>query len=812
MWIIQWLENCRQDFHHGVRLLIRNPGFSAVAILTLGLGIGVNTAIFSVVEGLLLKPLPYHDPERLVVPATIFQRLKTDRGSVAYADILDWKAQAELFEAVSAFNGISTDVTGGEEPERVQGLAVDEDYFRVMGCPLLFGRPFTAAESRPGADGEAVLAYGFWMRRFGGDPHAVGSRIEMSGVPFTVIGIAQKDSTWPPEAEIFRPLGIAPDADFMRRDNHIFGALARLRSGVSLQQAQAKLTIMGAQIAERSVNRAGTNWKLHTLTAYIIGSTLRQTLLVLLGATLFVLLIACVNVANLLLVQGVVRGREVAIRNALGANWKRLTAQFLTESALLSAAGGSIGVLAGYWGLKGLIHFAPSEVPQLDRVHVDLSVLGFAAGLSLATSILAGLLPAISAVRLVPVQSLHEASRGASSGPRGSRLRSLLVVSELAMAIVLLTGAGLLIRSFSQMRQVNPGFPTRNLLTMQISLPRVRYQEPPQIAAGLEQITDAIRRTPGVLSASATSSLPVGGGGFYLGRVFLKEGQPEPPTSTDTAAAWSVIHPDYFQTMRIPIVAGRPFTDRDTSESIPVIIISQSMAQQMFPSEQALGRRIRSWRDENKYREIVGLVDDLRYDGIAEDIRNTVYVPHRQDAWRSLVLVVRTATDPNALLNSIRGQIWSIDKKLSISEIQTMDQIIDTELARPRFSMFLLGLFGVTALALAAIGTYGVMAYSVTHRTREIGIRMALGAKRLDVLRGVTGGAVRLAVAGVLCGILGALVLTRLMQTLLFNVSPTDSLTFALVPAVLILVTLAAAYIPARRAARVDPVVALRYE
>jgi putative ABC transport system permease protein len=380
------------------------------------------------------------------------------------------------------------------------------------------------------------------------------------------------------------------------------------------------------------------------------------------------------------------------------------------------------------------------------------------------------------------------------------------------MAIVLLTGAGLLIRSFSRMRQVNPGFPTKNLLTMQISLPRVRYQEPPQIAAGLEQVTDAVRRIPGVLSASATSSLPVGGGGFYLGRVFLKEGQPEPPASMDAAAAWSVVHPDYFQTMRIPIVAGRAFTDRDSSESTPVIIISQLMAQQMFPSGEPLGRRIRSWRDENRYREIVGVVNDLRYDGLAEDIRNTVYIPHRQDAWRSLVLVVRTEGDPNALLKSIRSQIWSIDKKLSISEIKTMNQIVDTELARTRFSMFLLGLFGATALVLAAIGIYGVMAYNVAQRTREIGVRMALGAARADVLRIVTGSAFRLASVGVLCGIMGALALTRLMQTLLFSVSPTDSLTFALVPAVLIFVTLAAAYVPARRATKVDPLVALRYE
>ena len=809
---LKWLENFRQDLRHGVRLLIRNPGVSVVAILTLALGIGANTAIFSVVEGLLLKPLPYPDPERLVVPATIFQRYKTDQGSVAYADALDWKAQADLFEAVSVFSGTTVDVTGGEEPERIQGLDVDEDYFRVMGRPLLFGRSITAAEARPGSDQVAVLGYGFWMRRFGGDPKVVGRRIETSVNPCTVVGIAQKDSTWPSEAEIFLPLAVARDADLMRRDNHVFGALARLRKGVSLEQAQARLTVMGELIAQNSVNRAGTNWKLHPLNAYTIGPTIRQTLWVLLAASLFVLLIACVNVANLLLVRGAVREREVAIRSALGGSWKRLSAQFLAESALLSGAGGLVGVFAGYWGLHGLIHLAPAEIPRLELVAIDLKVLGFAAALSVGSSILSGLLPAVHAVRSVPLQSLHEASRGTSGGRRGRRLRGSLVVTELALAIVLLTGAGLLIRSFSRMLQINPGFPTRNLLTMQITLPHARYQKPPQIASGLEQFPRAIRRIRGVLSASATSSLPLGGGGFYLGRVFLKEGQPEPPASTDTSAAWSVVHPDYFQSMQLQIIKGRGFTERDTSESAPVIIISQSMASQMFPGEEPLGRRIRSWRDENKYREIVGVVGDLRYYGLAQDIRNMVYVPHEQDAWRAMVLVVRTAGDPSVLMKTICSEIWSVDKKLAIAEAKTMAQIMDTEFARPRFSMFLLGIFGATALVLAAIGIYGVMAYSVTQRTREIGIRMALGAARSDVLRIVTGSASWLAVAGALCGIVGALGLTHLMKSLLFDVPPTDTLTFALVAGLLIAVALTAAYIPARRAAKVDPVVALRYE
>ena len=806
-------ENVWMDLRHGARLLVRNPGFSVVALLTLGLGIGANTAIFSLVDGLLLKPLPYHDADRLVVPATIFQRYHSDRGSVAYADVLDWKAQRDLFEAVSAYRPVDVDVTGGQEPERVHALAVDEDYFRVFGSAMLFGRAFTAEENRPGAYPQAVLGYGLWMRRFGGDPGAVGRTIELGGIPVRVIGITQKDSAWPANAEIFKPLGIAVgDPQVMRRDNHIYEAIARLRSGVSVQQAQSKLTGMGGRIARQETNRAGTNWKLHRLASYIVGPALTQTVLVLFGAALFVLLIACLNVANLLLVRGASRAREVAIRNALGAGWKRLAAQFLTESALLSAAGGVVGVLAGYWGLKGLIRFAPPDVPLLDRVRVDSGVLAFTAALCFATSILAGVIPAIHTMRSAPAESFRDASRSVSGGLRSARVRGLLVISELALAIVLLTGAGLLIRSFGQMQKINPGFPTNDLLTLQISLPQARYHGPSQVVAGFRDITTALRRIPGIISASATSSLPIGGGGLYLGRVFLREAQPEPPASADTAGQWSVIEPNYFETMGIHVVQGHAFTDGDTSSSKSVIVISQSMARRMFGGANPLGRRIRSWRDENLYREIVGVTEDVRYSGLTESPENNVYVPHAQDSWSTLVVVLRTQSDPQVLLRSIQKQIWPIDNNLSISEVKTMDQIIDNELARPRFAMFLLGIFGAAALILAAIGIYGVMAYGVTQRTREIGIRMALGAERWDVMRLVGNSVFRLASAGVLCGVIGAALLTRLMKTLLFGVSPTDTRTFVVVSALLTFIALLAAYLPARRATKVDPVVTLRYE
>jgi putative ABC transport system permease protein len=817
MWRWAWLQPLWQDLRYGVRLLLKTPGFTAVAVLTLALGIGANTAIFSLVEGLMLKPLPYHRPDSLVVPATIFQRMKTDRGPDSYSDILDWKAQTGLFDGVATFNTGYADVTGAEEPERIRALSVDQDYFRVMATPPAAGRTFLPEEHHLGAGRAVVLTWRLWMRRFGGDSKLLGSPIQLGGVPYTVIGVMPKDSTWPEDAELFRPLitsGVDPAtmASMMRRDNHMFRAVARLQPGVSLEQAQARLTALGARVAQENTNRAGTNWKLHPLTAWVIGPTLRQTLLVLMGAVGFVLLIACVNVANLLLARGAARAREVAIRCALGAGWKRLAGQFLVETGSLAAAGGVAGVCLGYWGLRGLIHFAPADVPRLDQVHIDSGALAFTAALCFLTAVVSGLVPALHAARLAPVAAFRQMGRGFSEGLRTGRLRNILVVSELALAIVLLAGAGLLIRSFAQLRQVNPGFATANLITMQIGLPRSRYAGPPEVLAGFDRIAAGIRRIPGVIAASATSSLPLDGGGSYLGRVFLNEGQPEPPATRDTQASWSVIQPGYFATMRVPMVQGRPFTDRDTRSATPVIIVSQAMARQMFPNQSPLGRRIRSWRDENLYREIVGVVGDLRYDGLAEDIGNNVYIPHAQDTWNAMMLTIRTHGDPNPLLGSIRAEVWSVDKKLSISEVKTMEQILDTQLARPRFSMFLLGLFAATALLLAAIGIYGVMSYSVAQRTREIGIRMALGALRGDVLRIVARRAAILAGVGTVAGIVGALAATRLLRTLLFGVDPADARTFVAVSAVLILVALAASYIPARRATKVDPTITLRYE
>jgi putative ABC transport system permease protein len=808
------LRSIAQDLRQGLRLLRRTPGWTAVAVLTLALGIGANTAIFGLVQAILLEPFPYPDATRLVVPCTIYQRANSDRGSVAFADILDWKGMTDLFEAVSAFNPATADITDGDEPERVPAVVADETYFTVLGAPPLLGRFFTAEENAPNGPPVTVLSHALWLRRFGGDSSVVGKRIEIRGVSTLIVGVTRPDSTWPADAQVIQPLGSGgrPDADMLRRDNHIYQSIARLRRGVSLDGAQAKITVVGERVAARETNRAGTNWKLHPLADYVVGPRLQQTLTILFGAVLVVLLIACVNVANLLLARGVSREREVAVRAALGAGRGRIAAQFLVESALLAAAGGIGGVIAGYWGLKALVRFAPPDVPRIEDAHIDLAVLGFSVALCGIATVLAGLVPAWHAARVRPAQSFGGASRGVAGELRTGRLRGALVVVEVALAVVLLTGAGLLIRSYSRIGRVDPGISSRDVLTMRLSLPRSRYAEPPQVADGYDRLVEALGRVPGVTRVSAVSSLPLGGGGFYLGRSFLREGQAEPPATTDVHGAWSVIRPDYFAAIGIPLIEGRGFTPDDRAASNPVIIISRTMAKALFPDGRAIGKRIRSWRDENLYREIVGVVGDIRYSGLTDAIGHNVYVPHTQNSWRGLTLLVSSRIPPESLLRSVRDAIWSVDRKLPVADVQTLDEVVNKNMAAPRFSMFLLVIFGAIAAALAAVGIYGVIAYAVTQRTREIGIRMALGALRSAVVAMVTWNAFRLAAAGVAIGLAAAVAVNRVFASLLFEVEPTDAATFAAASVLLLAVAMLAACIPAARAARIDPVTTLRYE
>lgn len=806
------LQTLAQDLRHGARLLRRSPGWTLVAVSTLALGIGVNTAIFSLVRAVLLRPLPFPSADRLVVPCTVFTRQGTDTGSVAYADVMDWKAERGLFDVVAAYNLSTADITDGAEPERVSTLRADEEYFAAIGTRPVLGRFFSAEDNAPDGPRVVVVSHALWKRRFGQDPNLIGKSIELFGVPATIIGVAGPHAIWPGDAELVRPLGTAgpPDANMLRRDNHAYRALARLRRGVTIEQAQAKLTVMGTVVAGREANRAGTNWKLHALDAFIVGTSLRRALWVLLGGALLVLTIACVNVANLLVARGIVREHEIATRAALGAGRWRIAGQFLAESALLSAAGGLAGVFLGYWGLEALVLIAPQDTPGIDQAQVDARVLMFSAGLCVITTVLAGLAPAVHATRVTPVQAIRDSGRSRAGSLRGRRLRSLLVVGELALAVVLLTGAGLLVRSVNRIVNVDPGVVLENVLTVRTTLPPARYATDPAIVAGFDRVTEAIQRTPGVIRASATSSLPLAGGGLYLPRVFLREHQPEPPASADTQASWSVVQPGYFATMGIPIVEGRDFAAHDTARSTPVIVISRAMAKSMFPNGDPLGQRIRSWRDENLYREIVGVAGDVRYNGLAAGIPNNVYVPHTQRPWNALTFVVRTGTDPLTLLTAVRQAIWRIDRKLPLGSVQTMQHVRNVEMARPRLTMILFGLFGLAALALSAIGTYGIVAYAVSQRVREIGIRMALGAPRTLVMATIVWKALQLAAVALVCGCAAALASTRVLASLLFEVPATDPVVLGAASALLLGVVVGAASIPASRASRVDPVTTLR--
>jgi putative ABC transport system permease protein len=798
---------------HGLRLLLRTPGFTITAILTLALAIGVNTAIFSLVDALMLRPLPYVAADRLVIPATSFDRLHNDRGSNSLPDIRDWQAETALFDSVAPINLTNADLTDSDEPERLRGASVGEDYFRVMASLPAAGRVLGHEDFGTNSAASVVLTYDLWARRYGADPAVIGRSIELNGRPWTVVGVMPRKSTWPEEAQFFMP-GLpngAEPAGLMRRDNHMFRTIARLRPGVTIERAQAQLAAMGARVAREATHREGTGWKLYSMRDWTLGPTLGRTLVVMLGAVLLVLLIACANIANLLLSRAASRQREVSIRNALGAGWGELARQFLTEAALLTGAGIAAGIALGYWGMRLLVQFAPSDLPKLDGVQLNLSVLTFSAALGIVTTFVFGLVPALSARRVAATDAMREGSRGSESG-RTERLRGALVVAEIALAVILLAGAGLLIRSFKELLHVDPGFPAGNLLTAQVSLPRSRYAGPPQVKQAMDRIGESIRRLPGVISVAGSTSLPLGGGGGYLGRVFLREGQPDPPASGDTHAIWNVIQPGYVSTMGLRLVAGRPFSENDTRESTPVILVSESFARESFGNESPLGRRIRSWRDENKYREVVGVVSDIRQQGLADNYTNVVYVPHAQDTWSFMVFNIRTRGNPEALLPSVRAEIHFVDSKLAIQEPKTMDAVLGEELARPRFTMWLLGIFAGSALALAAIGIYGVIAYAVVRRTREIGIRMALGASRASVLRMVTVRALLLGVVGVALGAGGALGLTGLIKTLLYGVSPTDPWTFVATAAVVIAVALFACYLPARRAASVDPMVALRFE
>ncbi|HEY7913504.1 MAG TPA: ABC transporter permease, partial [Blastocatellia bacterium] len=804
-----------QDLRFAARMLVKSPGYTLVAVLALALGISANTAIFSVVIAILLRPLPYKESDRIVVPVSTNTARGFDRASVSYADYLDWKKETEIFESVAALSPQWVDLSGEGEPERVQALRVSEDYFAVMASPPVLGRTFSVDDYREGAEPVVVLSYGLWQRRFGGDQGVLGQKLLLNGRPYPVIGVMAKDSQWPDDVEIWVPLAVGanPSPDLLRRDNLVFNAVARLKPGVSVERANAAMHTIALRLEQEfPESRKGWSNRALPLRDYIVDDQLHLALVVLLAAVGFVLLIACVNVANLLLARAATREREMAIRMALGSGRARLIRQMLTESLLLALAGGGAGLMLALWGIDLLTTLAPRDIALIGQASLDGRVLAFTLAVSLATAIAFGLLPALQASNLNLTEALKEGSRGATGSRRARRTRSALVITEVMLSVVLLVGAGLLVRSFLRLQEVDSGFKVDNLVTMSINAASARYPERPAVKAFYENLVDRVKAMPGVESAAISSAIPLGGGGFYLGRVFLIEGHPEPPGGPDHQAQWNVTGPSYFNTMGMTLIEGRDFDDRDRADSNKVIVINQTLARQMFPDQSPLGKRIRSWRDENELREIVGVVQDIRYYGQDDELRGLVYVPHAQDSWRSMVLSVRTTADPSGMINALREQIWSVDKNLAIAQVKTMRDVLNESMAPRRFSMLMLVGFAATAMLLAAVGLYGVLSYNIAQRRQEIGLRMALGAGRGDVVRLVVAYGAKLLLVGLALGLAAAFALARLMGSLLYEVSASDPITFAAISLVLVAVGLAAILVPALRATRVDPIVALRYE
>jgi putative ABC transport system permease protein len=809
------------DLRHGLRLFRRRLGFAAIAILTVGVGVAATATIFSAVEGTLLRPWPFPGSERLGVILATWPERDVRSGSVNYADYEDWR-KAGIFEYVAVYAGEPLDLAGGAgEAQRVRGLQISEDFFQGLGLAPVLGRLPASEEYGIGAARVALLSHQLWQDRFGGDGEITGRTLRLNGEATTVIGVmpAELDVM---EGELYLPLRPTPERleGWRDRDSFAFSSLARLKAGQTFERARAELGAIAARIeADWPQLREGSSADIVPLAERMVGQETRVILWVLLGAVSFVLLIGCVNLANLQLAQATGRGREFAIRSSLGAGRGRLVRQLLAESLMLAVVGGLIGVLLSAGGIRVLIALAPSDVPRMDRISLNSTVLGFALLVSLASAIVFGLLPALRASSEGPSRALADSAFGSTGGRRGRRTLNVLVGAELALAVVLLAGAGLMLRSVASLRDVDPGFDVEDMVTFKLILPPARYETGRPVVAAFTQLRERLVALPGVESATATSSLPLGGGGFILFRSFLPEGRQEPPDGVEVRGNWDVVQPGYFETMGLPLVAGRMFTEADDERSVPVIIVNREFAREMFgSSEEALGKRVRSWRDENMYREIVGVVENIRYFGAGDEIRGVVYVPHRQTtagplrfAWRGMAMAVRTVGS-SGVVGALRAEVRAFDPDIALASMTTMGQIFEDSIAERRFAARLLSAFAGLALLLATMGIYGVLSYAVAQRHREFGVRMALGARAGDVRRMVLKEAGLTAVIGVVVGLVGALTITRVLSGLLYGVGATDPRAFAGAIAVLVAVAVVASWIPAERATRVDPMQAMRPE
>jgi putative ABC transport system permease protein len=802
------LQNCIRDLRYAARCLTREPGAALAIILTLALGTGATTAIFSIVNPLLVKRLPYPKPERLVGLGMVNQDAGYQRAAIVPPYLADLREQSRSFEQIVGISpSWNVTLTDLGDPTIVQVVYVSSGVFDMFGVRPVAGREFREDEQKPGAEGVVIVTEGFWRRHFGVGSQLANQRLTLDGQPYRIVGLISSTVRLPGvDGEIWLPFSQNPY--FASRFAPVMYPVGRLRPDVTLAQAQAEINMIAQNLAPtyppESVGKRIVVLSLREQMA----SQVKTTLLVLAGAVGFLLLISCTNVANLLLSRGAARSREIAVRAALGANRRRVIQQLLTESILLALLGGALGLFFAFLGEQTLLALMPENLPRREEVQLDIYVYGFALLLSLATGLLFGAAPAAHASKLALNDPLKNAGRGAVGGS-GQRLRGFLVVSEVALALVLLVGAGLLIRSFGRLSRVDPGFRTDKLVAMGISVPDTRYHSQPSRIAFYGQLLQRLKALPGVEAVAAVNRLPLGGSNVMVGITIEGRGQPESPASIDRR----VVTPEYFRTLGIPVVKGRGFTDLDRTGAPAVAVVNQTMARRFWPNDDPIGGRVRLRNSSSGLVvAIVGVAGDIKHHGLDTEPQPELYVPYAQAGVQDMTIVMRTAVPPDRLMSALRQQVWLLDKQIPVPSIRTLDDVLAASIARPRFRTLLLGLFAGLALLLAAVGIYGVIAYSVSRRTNEIGLRMALGAEVTDILGMILRQAFVLTLAGIAVGIVGAALLTRLLTNLLYEVPPTDPLTFATVIVGLMGVGLLASYFPAWRATRVDPTVALRVE
>jgi putative ABC transport system permease protein len=819
-----------QDARYACRAFLRTPGFAIAAVLSLAIGVGANTAIFSVANALLLRPLPYADPDRVVILWNRSPGLGITEDWFSTAQYFDIKRNHSGFEDVAIAIGSNFNLTGDGEPERIGTIRVSSNLLPMLGVRPVIGRLFEPADDAPGRRGTAVLHYGTWMRRYGGDPKVIGRSITLNGQPFEIVGVLPASFSLRREvmptlggaedAEILLPLPLAANAAEVR-NREDYNILGKLKPGVSIAQAQAEADTITARLRREHPDvypsNGGLTFSIVLLREQVVGDV-RRSLLVLIGSVGFVLLIACVNVANLLLSRALARQKEIAVRAALGASRLRIVAQLLTESVLLALAGGALGFALSFVSLAGIRALGSKSVPRLHEIAINGEVLLFTLGLSILSGIVFGLLPALRASRLDLHGSLKDVSRGAAGTGavwgRGQNLRRLLVMSELALSVMLLIGAGLLIRSFIRLQSVPPGFNAAKVLTLELTMSGRKYNDSAAVLETYRQLWVRLGRLPGVTAAGGISSLPLSQ--MMAWGPIVVDGRTPPPGEKFINVDQRMAGGDYFRAMEIPLIRGRLFTEQDTRGTQRVVVVDEHMARQIWPNDDPIGKRIRTGgMDANPnapWMTVVGVVGRIKQDALDSESRMAVYFPHSQVTTRAMNVVVRSTIDPASLTAAVRQEIHALDPDLPVYNVRTMGQRVDDSLARRRFAMLLLTVFAACALGLAAVGTYGVIAYLVSQGTREVGIRMALGATPSAVLLMIVRQGMTVAAAGVLVGLGGTFVLTRFMRGLLYGVTPSDPFTFTVIGALLGLVALVASYVPARRAARIDPMVSLRSE